>query len=98
VLGFERVKKSFEIRPLFARQDQCSCTKSMFQPIPTDDSTSSGRLRASAFFGVSPVRFYLSFSCHIVSLVPKVADASRQNWPFPTPRRLNAFVFKIKYF
>jgi hypothetical protein len=76
VLGFQRVKKSFEIRPVFARQDQCSGTKSMFQPIPTDDSASSSRLRASAFFGVSPVRLYLSFSCHIGTLVPKVADGS----------------------
>ena len=76
MLGFQRVEKSLEIGPVFAREDQRSGVESMFQAVPADDSASSGRLGAGTFFGVSPVSSYLSCSCHIVTLAPNVADGS----------------------
>ena len=76
MLGFQRVKKSLEIGPVFARKDQCPGIESMFQTIPTDDSASSGGPGAGAFFGVSPVSSNLSCRCHIGTLAPKVADGS----------------------
>jgi hypothetical protein len=76
VLSFQRVKKSLEIGPVFAREDERSGVESMLQAIPADDSASSSRFGAGAFFGVSPVSFYLSCSCHIGTLAPKIADGS----------------------
>jgi hypothetical protein len=77
MLGLERVKQSFVIGPVFAREDQGAGVEAMFQAIPTDGSASSGRFRAGTFLCVSPVSLYLSCSCHkILSLNFRVADGS----------------------